>query len=88
MPKRRRTAKAGSDDDVDDDKEGEEDNEGDEDEDENEDEDDEDEDDLTGHGVHLKRMKGKISDQEKELLAEKPWALRGEVHSHDRPQNR
>lgn len=43
---------------------------------------------LTAHTEHSKRMKGKITDQERELLAEKPWALRGEVHSHDRPQNR
>lgn len=43
---------------------------------------------LTGHSASSRRMQGKISDQEKELLAEKPWALRGEVHSHDRPQNR
>ncbi|CAM9199068.1 unnamed protein product [Laminaria digitata] len=63
-----------------------------EEEDEDEEEDDEEEEDddetrLTGHSARSKRMKGKISDQEKELLAEKPWALRGEVHSHDRPQN-
>eukprot|EP00904_Undaria_pinnatifida_P004878 jgi/Undpi1/151/HiC_scaffold_1.g00148.m1 len=55
--------------------------------DEQQDEDEDDETGLTGHGARSKRMKGKISDQEKELLAEKPWALRGEVHSHDRPQN-
>lgn len=43
---------------------------------------------LTAHTENSRRMKGKITDQERELLAEKPWALRGEVHSHDRPQNR
>ncbi|CBJ31506.1 conserved unknown protein [Ectocarpus siliculosus] len=42
---------------------------------------------LSAHVQHSRRMKSKISDQERELLAEKPWALRGEVHSHDRPQN-
>ncbi|CAN0468834.1 unnamed protein product, partial [Ectocarpus sp. 8 AP-2014] len=42
---------------------------------------------LSEHVQHSRRMKSKISDQERELLAEKPWALRGEVHSHDRPQN-
>ncbi|CAN0390344.1 unnamed protein product [Ectocarpus sp. 12 AP-2014] len=42
---------------------------------------------LSAHVHHSRRMKSKISDQERELLAEKPWALRGEVHSHDRPQN-
>lgn len=58
-------------------------------EDEDEDEEDEEEDeDETEHGAQSRRMKGRISDQERELLAEKPWALRGEVHSHDRPQNR
>lgn len=55
---------------------------------EDDDEDDDDETGLTGHGARSRHMKGKISDQEKELLAEKPWALRGEIHSHDRPQNR
>lgn len=58
------------------------------DEEEDEEEEEDDETGLTGHGARSRRMKGKISDQEKELLAEKPWALRGEVHSHDRPQNR
>lgn len=43
---------------------------------------------LTGHAAYSKRMKGRINDQEKELLAEKPWALRGEIHSNDRPENR
>lgn len=55
---------------------------------EDDDEDDDEDAGLTPHGVHARGMNGKISDQEKELLAEKPWALRGEVHSHDRPQNR
>lgn len=55
---------------------------------EGEEEEEEDEEGLTAHGEQSRRMKGKITDQERELLAEKPWALRGEVHSHDRPQNR
>ena len=57
-------------------------------EDEQEEEEDEDGGTLTAHTEHSRRMKSKITDQERELLAEKPWALRGEVHSHDRPQNR
>lgn len=44
--------------------------------------------DLTGHAAHSKRMKGKIDSQERELMAEKPWSLRGEVKSSDRPENR
>ena len=43
---------------------------------------------LTAHGEHSRRMKGSISFNEHELLAEKPWALRGEIKSQDRPQNR
>lgn len=43
---------------------------------------------LTRHAAHSKRMKGKINEQERELMAEKPWALRGEVQSSDRPENR
>lgn len=43
---------------------------------------------LKGHAGHVLRMNGKITDLERELMAEKPWALRGEVHSTDRPQNR
>lgn len=74
------------DEDNDEDEEGDEATSGEEDDDDGSD--DQDEGELTGHGVHSRRMKGKISDQERELLAEKPWALRGEVHSHDRPQNR
>lgn len=67
--------------------------EGDEEEDEDEEEGDEEEEEegagvLSAHVERSRRMKSKISDQERELLAEKPWALRGEVHSHDRPQNR
>ena len=61
---------------------------GDEDDDDDEEEEEEDGANLTAHTEHSRRMKGKITDQERELLAEKPWALRGEVHSHDRPQNR
>lgn len=44
--------------------------------------------DVTAHAAHSKRMKGKINEQERELIAEKPWALRGEVHSTHRPENR
>lgn len=55
---------------------------------EGDDEEEEDVRNLTAHTERSRRMKGKITDQERELLAEKPWALRGEVHSHDRPQNR
>ena len=61
---------------------------GDEDDDDEEEEEEEDGANMTAHTEHSRRMKGKITDQERELLAEKPWALRGEVHSHDRPQNR
>lgn len=43
---------------------------------------------LTGHAAYSKQMKGRITEQERELLAEKPWALRGEIQSNDRPENR
>lgn len=55
---------------------------------EEEEEGEEENEELTGHGAQSRRMRGNISDHERDLLAEKPWALRGEVHSHDRPQNR
>lgn len=48
----------------------------------------EDEQQQTTHAIVAKRMKSRITDQEQELVAEKPWALRGEVHSGNRPQNR
>lgn len=43
---------------------------------------------VSAHGERSRRIKANISLQEEELLSEKPWALRGEVHSHDRPENR
>lgn len=43
---------------------------------------------LTQHGAHASKMKGRIADAEQDLLAEKPWMMRGEVHGKERPENR
>lgn len=53
-----------------------------------EEDDEEEENEMSAHGERSRRIKANISLQEEELLSEKPWALRGEVHSHDRPENR
>lgn len=53
-----------------------------------EEKDEEEENEVSAHGERSRRMKANISFHEEELLSEKPWALRGEVHSHDRPENR
>lgn len=42
----------------------------------------------SAHTLVVRRLKGKISDQEQELVSEKPWTLLGEVHAGDRPENR
>ncbi|CAM9269203.1 unnamed protein product [Choristocarpus tenellus] len=54
---------------------------------EEEEEEEREEEELTLHAEKARKMKLKVSELERELLAEKPWALKGEIRAKDRPEN-